>query len=301
MAKRTPIGGVPNPIAHVALPGFPSTPLKPKRNRTGLRVRLSRARGLTPKGVLESPIWLPVVLGEFTVNEGASHTDYETHRRGEFSVPAQGGGRARLLRSTDLEAMTLDWDAPWLTWYRNPHAIKKELRKILHGKRPVKLLAQNYLAGRAQKEEVRMLVTLRDTTRTLKPGEADARYWTVEVKEFRRHSVRRLQNEESRGFLLPTKHKLRESDTLEYLSKRYYGFHWGWRTIAEANGLRNWGPRTEIHKSKKFKNGDLLNIPKKPTRHAEWLSPRAGNIEDDGPEIVDLLHPPGSGPGTILG
>lgn len=291
-ATRDPVGGVPT---------GPHARSHPRKRRDGLRVRLSRARGLTPKGILESPIWLPVVLGDFTVNEGAAHTDYETHRRGEFSVPGQGGGRARMLRSTDLDSMTLDWDATWLTWYRNPHAIKKELRKILHGKRPVKLLAQNYLSGRAQKEEVRMLVTLRDTTRTLKPGEPDARYWTLEIREYRRHSVRRLQNEESRGFLLPMKHKLRESDTLIYLSKHYYGFHWGWRDIRDANGLSGFGARTEIVKSEKFKKEDLLNIPKKPTKHAEFLSPRAGEIIDEGPEIVDLLHPPTRGSGTILG
>lgn len=295
-----PTGGIRNnPIAHVALPGMPSTPARPRKDRTGLRVRLSRARGLTPRGVLDSPIWLPVVLGEFTVGESADHTDYDTHRAGEFSTPAQGGGRARKLRTTDLEMMALDWDAPWLQWYRHPDGIKRELKKILRSKAPVKLLAQNRLQGGSDGDELRMLVTIRDTQRTLKPGEADARYWQLEIKEFREHSVRRLQSEEGRGYLLPTKHILRDSDTLMELSQRYYGFHWGWRTIADANNIKNWGGETPIVKHDRWKNGDMLTIPKKPTKAGAFLSPRAGSvIESGGGELEDLLHPPG--PGEII-
>lgn len=225
----------------------------------GLRVRLSRVRGLTAKGLLTKPLYLPVVMGPFTVSEEAAHREYETHSAGQFSVPAQGPATARMLRDLgDLETMALDWQAPWLIEWRDPQEVKRELNGILRSRTPVELLAILRLGGGP--EEVRMLVTLRRNQVELRPGEADTRYWTVSVKEYRRTEAER-RTADARKDKLPTRHKLTATDTLESLATKYHHTRSTWRDIANGNGLRSWGARTPIVNSSQFKVGDYIKIP----------------------------------------
>lgn len=227
----------------------------------GLRVRFSRKAGLTAKGQLSSALYLPVVIGEFTVSEDFPHQDYDTHRAGQFSVPAQGGRASRQLRATDLETMTLDWEAPWMVEWLPPQETKVELLELARSKSPFELVA---VLRWGDPEELRMLATIRGITRTLKPGEADTRYWSLNVTEYRDGGVsRRAHGAGHRGVTLPTKHRLTATDTLEGLARRYYAGYTDWVLIARANGIRfgTWGATTIIVKHTRFDVGDFIKIP----------------------------------------
>jgi hypothetical protein len=186
----------------------------------GLRVRFARIPHETPKNVLRHPLYLPVTLGDFTIEEEFEHRDYTTVGAGEFSAPAGGPATARRLRTTDLETLTIDWHK-YARWLTNPH--------ITPGRR---------------------------VTRTLKPGEKDTRYYTLEIKEWRDNSLTRRKAKEG-----PRTATLFASTTLYDLARIFYGSASMWREIARANGITNWGPSTPLVQSKRFVIGDKLTIP----------------------------------------
>lgn len=228
----------------------------------GLRVRFSRASGLTASGLLRRPFYLPVVIGEFTVEEDFPHREYDSHRLGQFSVPGQGGKRSRQLRTTDLEMLTIDWRARWLTEWEDPRTVQNRIIALARSKTPFEVAA---LLQWGEPEELRMLATIRNIRRTLKPGEADTRYWVIQLNEYRKHGAsRRTAGAGKGGVSLPTKHKLRETDTFVSLARRYYGTN-EWRHIAHANGLAKpsspWGGDTAIVKHSRYKVGDFVKIP----------------------------------------
>jgi nucleoid-associated protein YgaU len=236
------------------------------RKPPGLRVRFSRINGQTPRGVLERPLWLPVVMGDFVVAEEAAHADYETIGAGQFSAPAGGPASARQLREADMQSLTLDWDAPWTIGTRTPAQVKVELYKILRSRRPFLVLATITGSG----TELRMNATLRSINRTLRPGEADTRYYDLQVREWREASVVRKS---SAGIgrkggaggqtKLPAKHKLTAGDTFNSLSRDYYGSYTQARDIAQSNGVYGWGMTTPIVQTDRFKVGDSITIPEK--------------------------------------
>lgn len=230
----------------------------------GLRVRLSRARGLTKKGVLNEPMYLPVVLGPFNFTEEALHEEYQTVSAGQFSVPGQGGATARQLRDLSLETLTLDWKARWLIEYKDPQDVRRELNAVLRAKTPVELLA--ILRWGGGPEELRMLVTLRSLSRELRPGEADTRYYSLALREYRKTVADKKAD--SRFDNLPTRHRLTADDTLTSLALRYHHTALSWRSIRSANGLSTWGPRTPLWKHAKFKVGDYAVIPVPPPQFA---------------------------------
>jgi nucleoid-associated protein YgaU len=201
-----------------------------------------------------------VMLNTFSWGEEADFRDFSTHRAGEFSVPAAGGSHGRRqIEIADLETLSLDWHARWLTEYSDPGHMKRQLRSVLRARTPVELLAT--LRGAAgSPEELRCLVTLRRIDVELRPGEADTRYWRLQVKEYRRHDTERRTADPTPH--LPTRHRLEAGDTLESLSAHYYKNPEGWRTIAAANGLGSWGRRTPIVRSRRFKKGDWVKILK---------------------------------------
>jgi hypothetical protein len=241
-------------------------------SRRGLRVRLSRIPGETAKGVLRSPVYLPVVLGPFTVSEEASHFEYDTHRAGQFSVPAQGPKTARSLRDLGLDTLTLDWQASWLD-YTDPRRFMNAVNDVLRARSPVLLLATLQFGD---PEEFRAPVTLRRTTRELRPGEADTRYWTLEVREWRNASLSR-RTADPKNDRLPARHHLTATDTWSSLAQKYHHTSMTWRVIAKKNGLPQWGARTPIVNSTKFKVGDIVTIPKAPPQIADPGGTMAGH------------------------
>lgn len=220
-----------------------------------LRVRLSRIPGETPRGILDKPLYLPAVLGDFTVVEEASFEEYQTHRAGMFSAPASGPATARQLRTVDLQALTIDWRAPWVT-YSSPRHVMNTLNAILRSRRPVELFA---IRRHGDPSELRMHVNLRRLERTLRPGEADTRYWSIAITEWRNPRTRRRSDHESLNF--PLSIQIDKKTTLHSLAARWYKDSTQWRLIGGANGLDAWGPRTAIVKSGLFKAGQKVIIP----------------------------------------
>lgn len=56
-------------------------------------------------------------------------------------------------------------------------------------------------------------------------------------------------------------HALQAGDTFVSLSDDYYGAYDAWRTIAEANGIRDWGMATPLVLRAGLSVGDRLIIP----------------------------------------
>lgn len=230
----------------------------------GLRVRLSRVPGETPRGVLRRPLYLPAVIGNFGWTEEFQHTEYETVRQGQFSQPALGPSTARLLRTIDdMETLTLTWEAAWLVEDGlDPDEVYRVLHAIGRARRPVEMLASLKLDERPL---LRTFITIRSITTQLRQGEPDTRYYTLRPKEWREAEGRRRG--EGRGSKLPTKHKLTADDTLHSLSRRYYGGSPKYaRDIARANGLTGVGVTTRITATRRFAVGQKIKIPKVKTR-----------------------------------
>lgn len=68
--------------------------------------------------------------------------------------------------------------------------------------------------------------------------------------------------------------------TFYELAFEYYGAYEGWRAIAEANGMRDWGPSTPLELSKRYGRGGTLKIPQwSPTPAKQLSSPTtAGTV-----------------------
>lgn len=244
----------------------------------GLRIRLKRVRGVTEKGVLPAPLVLPALIGgEFSWTEEASFREYETHRAGQFAIPAGGGRGARMLRDiSDLETLTLDWDAPWLQEAGISHGeMRRQIMAIHRARTPVELLASVMPEGA---EELRCLITIRSITKVLRHGEADTRYWTLSIREHRQAETER-RTADAKDDKLPTRHRITEDTTFRSLARHYYGSEKNWKAIAKANGMPKWGGRTPIAKSKKFKVRDFVKIPKEPKASKPKADPRTGGVE----------------------
>lgn len=240
--------------------------MAPKR-APGYRVRFAKIPGATAKGVLSADMYLPCILGEFDVSEEFEWRDYTTVGAGEFSAPAGGGTASRLLRSSDLETLTVDWHrlARFLTNpLITPEKVKSELYKLGRSRTPFSILIVEQLGG--GDEELRMNATLRGVRRVTRPGEADTRYYTLTIKEWRNNEVDR-RGEGGGARKLPTTARLTAKTTLASLSRTFYPdltVGEGWRLIAAANKLTGWGANTAIVKHKKWKLGDKVKIPKVP-------------------------------------
>ncbi len=93
---------------------------------------------------------------------------------------------------------------------------------------------------------------------------------------------------------LPAKHKLDGNDTANTLSKHYYGSAGGALTILWGNGLKKWRPRTKIVKSKRYKIGDTILIPKPPKASINPPSrdaapPPALRATQEVPAVIDAI------------
>lgn len=230
----------------------------------------------THPDLLQQPFIVPCVTDDFTITESAAWENYSTIAAGEFSVPAAGGVDARSLRAIDdMGMITVDWDAPWAAANIPQAEARAQLSAILRHRTPFHLEA--FVNPDPGYTEVEMDAKLLAITRTLKSGTAAERFWSLSLEEWRAADVKRKAHAPSRGrngTTLPTTRKLDANDTLNSLSRFYYGNYSGWRAIAEANGLRNWGPDTAIALSARFKVGSTFKIPAKP----QTTSQRGSNL-----------------------
>lgn len=244
------------------------------RHRNGLRLRLRAIPGLTPKAILRSPLYLPVILGpDFEVAEEALHSDFETVGAGQFSSPA-GGRHAPQLKTLDFETLSLTWDAKWLVYPdTTPEEVREELAEIIKSRKPVELFAHVGPEGRGQ--ELRMMATLRGCRRILRHGESDTRYYSLEWKQYRNIGVPRKGANGYAG--LPTTHSLKKDDTLRSLADRYYGTEAMWQFLASQNGITSWGGDDPLVKMNRYKEGSKIKVPVPPPTKVGKARPLTGD------------------------
>lgn len=227
----------------------------------GLRTRLSRIEGDTPKGVLTKPQYLPATLRGFEWSEEFAHEEYSTPRAGQFSQESMGPASARQLRQVgDTETMALTWDAAWLIDRGiSPEHLRDQLNLAGRARKPVLLV----VAHRGGAQVLRMAITIRSITHQIREGEPDTVYYTLRFTEWRRRATgRKGQGSGSGGSgKLPTTVKIDSNDSLYSLSKRFYKSAAGTDDIARANGIKGFGKKTPLVKSRKFKVGSKLKIP----------------------------------------
>lgn len=269
------------PVSGQPPPPVGGTVMLPSSYRgPGLRVRFTAVEGVTKKGVLTTPLYLPAALGDFAFDEEFDWRDYTTIADGEYSVAAQGGETARRLRTSDLETLTIDWHryARWLTNPQvTPQVARRELYRIGRTHSVFELLAILQL-GSDEPEELRMKASIRSIRRVLRPGEADTRYYSLSIKEHRNNDVERRGasttgssgGADGRGngtggarpVKLPAVATLTAETSLHSLAGHFYGSEAAWRPIAAANGIKNWGAAYPLAKSPRWKVGDKVKIPK---------------------------------------
>lgn len=229
----------------------------------GVICRLQRIPGVTPKGVLDSPLRLPAVINAVAIEEESQHSEYTTVSAGQFSQGAQGGSVARLLRGLDLEALTLDYDAAWLTESgQEPDDVKAQLYAILRSHKAVEMML---VVKFGETPMLRINCTFRSVREELKPQETDTTYYVISIKEWRDPSVERKGSKEGRkpGVKFPTTHALKDTDTLESLAHDFYGKYEYWRDIRDANGIsKQFGQNTPLVSLARFKVGSNVKLPK---------------------------------------
>jgi hypothetical protein len=225
----------------------------------GLRVRFAKVPGETPKGVLSEALILPAVMRGFSWSEEALHTEYDTVRGGQFSVPGQGPASARRLRTVDdIDTLTITWDPPWLIERGlDPDEVRSTLYAILRSRRAVELLVTPQFGHPSL---LRMNVTVRSVSSAMREGEPDTIYYTLRLAEWRKLTAGRRG--EGRASKLPKTHKLTATDSLYSLAMHYYHTSEAAAAIAFANGIRNWGKKTPLVKTKRYKVGSKITIPK---------------------------------------
>lgn len=229
----------------------------------GLRVRLSKIPGETPKGVLDTALILPAVIDAFGWTEEAGHTEYDTVRAGQFSQPQLGPPTARRLRMLDdVGTLTVDWDPPWLVEQgQDPDDVHDTMYGILRSRRPCELLATPKFGP--TRPLLRVNITIRGISAVMKRGEPDSMYYTLKIVEWRNASAARrgagVGGDVSR---LPTTHRLTATDTLYSLSMLYYHTASGATAIARANGIKSWGKKTPLVGLARFRVGSKITIPK---------------------------------------
>lgn len=231
------------------------------RTREGLRLRIAAIPDLTPKGILNEPLRVPVVLGpDFEVEETALHTEFDTVGAGQFSSPA-GGQKAPQLKAISLDALSLTWDAKWLTYPETtPEEVREELDRIIAARKPVELFA--FVGPHGKGSELRCYATLRGLRRILRQGETDTRYYSMDWKQYRSPVVHRKGANSYAG--LPLQYALKEDDTLRSIATAYYHAGSMWQFLASQNGIKNWGSEDPLVKMNRFKVGDKIKVPVPP-------------------------------------
>lgn len=234
-----------------------------------LAVRLRHAKGLTRRDVLRQPIYIPAIIGDDQEDSrDAGWQDIDTIGAGQFSVPS-AGKHAPKLRTWQREFLVMNWDPKWMLYKgQDPRHVIREFERVLDSRTPVHYLEWMKPPIRGfGGPEFSGLVTLRNLTRRQTHGEADTRYLTIQITEFRDMRIGRRRHGGGRGShhhgRLPTTHKINSFDTLRLLAHHYYGEGSLWRLIAHANGIKHWGSEDPLVDMQRYKVGDKVRIPKR--------------------------------------
>lgn len=233
----------------------------------GLVARLSPVKGVTSPAVIKHNVYLPCILGTFTVAETALWNDYNTVSAGQFSQPGAGGPGAQQLKTMTLDTLTLAWDAKWMVvTNQSERVIRDTLQRILRRRQPVMLMI-NFNPKPDKTPVYFEAISIRNTSTDIRPGEGDTHYITIGIEQWRDTTTGRRgsttgDGARKRGVSLPATVKLAAGDTLDSLSFAYYGTYAGWRAIRDANGItKKFGPKSAIVGLAKWKVGSKIKIP----------------------------------------
>lgn len=273
MAYLTPDSGG----GSIPIPQAQTNASAPKPDTLGLRVSLAAIPHLTKPGLFPGGAFLfqAPPLEELTEQFAFNHADYAAWS-GEFSRP-----QGRQLETLSFDTLWLDDGssnhAPgWAMWKRaiDPIAAKERLKKILYAGSPVMLTAHQLPVW--NKYDIRMMVTMRSLTSGEKHGEQDARYFSMQFREYRDATVRTkgMGAPHGVGKLGPNGKNVTVrnlpagQDTLQELGKYYYGTNTAWQKIAKANGLHGVAGSTNLVAKFAKQPGKQLHLPpaKQPTK-----------------------------------
>lgn len=224
----------------------------PLLDTQGLRVIIAPIKGITPAGLFQHGafVFQCPPLDSFQEQFAYNHGDFPTAFAGERSRP---GGR-------QLE--TIQFDTLWLddgsarhgpAWTIVPKAIdpiaaKNRLKAILYSGKPFWMMAHQMPVW--HKYDLRMMATMRSLTSQEKHGEEDARYFSIQVREWRDASIQdRVMGEGAphgggkRGATgaVSVRALPDTQDSLHKLSKWFYGTTTMATAIAKANGIKGLG------------------------------------------------------------
>lgn len=222
----------------------------------GLRLKFEHINGLTERTLLRKPFFFQCPpLDAFTRVMQFSHADYETLGGYQHSTPA-----AMQLRSFQFNTVSVDWGAPWtlldklplnttrdLGQFRadlpkTPLEVSYELEKLLASGTPFWFSAHSPdLWHLSEIPQGRLSVTMRSLEVEERAGEVDARYFNINLVEFRRPIISQrgkgtAANSKKVPVTLFVRNLPDSRNTLYKLAKWYYGSSAKWRLISNANG-----------------------------------------------------------------
>ena len=250
----------------------------------GVRVQMTRARGLTKKGLLMLPFRFQMPPSdEWSTSAAVTWSDYDTIGGDTLSRAGATG-----LKTISFSTLALDYEVDWAVFHRGttaepaePHTplyVRDSLEELMEAKTPFNLQVGNPSAW--DRWDLEMLATLRSVDYTERAGEPDARYIGVAFTEFVRpklyrqglpyHPVLPVTVTASRDGTAHDSQGHRMGDTashpvtLNSLAREYYGSVAKWRLIAKANNAwANYNPSRPLKDAPKGRTMKL-KIPKAP-------------------------------------
>jgi hypothetical protein len=253
-------------------------PAAPHADGEGLRIKFEHCLGLTERTLLQRPFYFQCPpLDAFTRALQYSHSDYETLDGQQHSHPA-----AMQLRSFTFNTVAVDWGAPWTLLDRlpvnttadlstftadipTPLEVAFQLEKLLESGTAFYMSARSPLLWHASEfPQGRLRVTMRSLEVEERAGEIDARYFNINLVEFRRPIISERGKGRAASSRLPVtlliRNLPRKRDTLYELAKFYYGSASKWRVISKANGWR-FAPTVNVKTRFRQQRSKKVRIP----------------------------------------